>query len=309
MRGSTFALCIPTLNAGAYATALVGAIRGQTVRPVHALAIDSSSDDDTAATLRAGGIEVRTIRRGDFDHGGTRQLAVDDLGSAADVIVFLTQDAVPADATAFANLLAAFCDESVAAAYGRQLPRAGAQVAEAHARHFNYPAESRIKTLANADELGIKTPFLSNSFAAYRVASLREIGGFRSPTLFGEDMEAAGKLLLAGHRVAYVADATVWHSHAYTWREELKRYFDVGVFHARNPWIRRRFGRAGPEGWRYLCSELAYARTREPTAIPSLVVRNAFKLVGMRLGRFERVMPLAVKRRLTMNRAYWDRAG
>ena len=308
MRALRFGLCIPTLNAGPRAGDLVAAVRAQSARPARMLAIDSSSDDGTADVLRAGGFEVRTIRRQEFDHGGTRQVAVDALGDDADQVVFLTQDAIPADATAFASLLAAFADANVAAAYGRQLPHARAGVAGAHARRFNYPAESRVKALGDSAELGIKTPFLSNSFSAYRLTALRDVGGFRSPTLFGEDMETAGKLLIAGHRVAYVAEARVWHSHDYTMGEELRRYFDVGVFHARNPWIRERFGSASPEGWRYLRSEIAYARSVEPTAIPALVVRNALKLVGMQLGRFERSLPLAVKRRLTMNRGYWERA-
>ncbi len=304
-----FAVCIPTLNAGPLAAELATAVEAQTVSPSRVLVLDSSSDDGTAEAFRGRGAEVLTIRREDFDHGGTRRAAVDALGDSAEVVLFLTQDAVPADDTAFAHLLAAFRDETVAAAYGRQLPRSGASVAEAHARLFNYPAVSRVKALADAGELGIKTPFLSNSFSAYRVAALRGIGGFPSRTLFGEDMETAGKLLVEGHRIAYVAEACVRHSHSYTWREDFRRYFDIGVFHARNPWLRERFGGAGSEGLRYVRSELAYAASQEPSAIPSLLVRNALKFAGMQLGRHEASLPIGLKRRLTMNRGYWSREG
>jgi rhamnosyltransferase len=302
-----FAVCIPTLNAGPLAGELATAVQAQTARPSRILVVDSSSDDGTAEAFRSRGAEVMTIRREDFDHGGTRQAAVDALGDSVEVVLFLTQDAIPADDTAFARLVASFRDETVAAAYGRQLPRSGARVAEAHARLFNYPASSRVKTLADAHELGIKTPFLSNSFSAYRVVALRRIGGFPSRTLFGEDMETAGKLLIEGCRIAYVADACVRHSHSYTWSEELRRYFDIGVFHARNPWLRERFGGAGSEGLRYVRSELAYAAAHEPFAVPSLLVRNTLKLAGMQLGRHEASLPLSVKRRITMNRAYWSR--
>jgi len=300
-----FVICIPTLNAGKFAAELASAIDSQSVRAMRVLVVDSSSDDSSADVFRAHGAEIQTIPRRDFDHGGTRQSAVDALDDSADIVVFLTQDAVLADDAALANLLAAFHDETVAAAYGRQLPRPGAGVAEAHARLFNYPAESRIKALADARELGIKTPFLSNSFAAYRISVLRRVGGFPRCTLFGEDMETAGKLLLAGYRLAYVAEARVWHSHAYTWRDELKRYFDIGVFHARNQWIREHFGGAGREGLSYIRSEIAYAISREPWAIPSLVVRNALKLLGMQLGLREAALPLGVKLRLTSNPRYW----
>jgi rhamnosyltransferase len=300
-----FAVVAPTLNAGHVAQNLAGAVRAQSSPPTKTLVVDSTSDDGTEARFRAAGADVLTIRRADFDHGGTRQLALDHVGDVP-IVIFLTQDAIPADARAFERLVAAFDDETVAAAYGRQLPRDDAGIADAHARLFNYPPESSVKSLADAKRLGIKTPFLSNSFAAYRVAALREVGGFPRRTLFGEDMYVAAKLLLAGHRIAYVADATVWHSHSYTLGAELRRYFDIGAFHARNPWIMEAFGTAGREGRAYVRSELRYAAARAPSAIPGLLLRDALKLLGMQLGRREALLPRGLKRRLSMNPRFWD---
>jgi rhamnosyltransferase len=304
LRVVTFAVCIPTLNAGLPARSLTGSVGRQKTRPALFLIIDSSSDDGTAESFRSAGAEVLTIPRDSFDHGGTRQMALDHVGDVP-VVVFLTQDAVPADDHAFERLVAAFDDPAVAAAYGRQLPREGAGVAEAHSRAFNYPPESCVKSLEDRERLGIKTPFLSNSFAAYRVSALRAVGGFPSETLFGEDMYVAAKLLMAGHRIAYVADATVRHSHVYSLGEEFRRYFDIGAFHARNPWIMRAFGTAGREGRAYLRSELHYARMTMPAALPGLLVRNAFKLAGMQIGKHEALLPRAWKRRLSMNSRYW----
>ncbi|HET9063181.1 MAG TPA: glycosyltransferase [Candidatus Binatia bacterium] len=300
-----FALVVPTLNAGALVRDLFGAIRTQTARAVVDLLLDSTSDDQTPDLARASGAQVLNIPRADFDHGATRQLALDHIGDVP-IVVFLTQDAIPADANAFERLVAAFDDATVAAAYGRQLPRDGAGVAEAHARLFNYPSESFVKSLADAARLGIKTPFLSNSFAAYRVSALREAGGFPRRTLFGEDMYVAAKLLLAGHRIAYVADATVWHSHSYSLGAEFRRYFDVGAFHARNPWIMQKFGRAGSEGRAYVRSELGYAAKRAPAAIPGLLLRDALKLLGMQVGKREALLPRRLKARLSMNPRFWD---
>lgn len=299
------ALVVPTLNAGAFAGDLIDAIRAQSCDLQRILMIDSSSSDATPDLARAAGAEVVTIPRAEFDHGGTRQLAVDRIGDVP-VVLFLTQDAIPADSHAFERLVAAFDDETVAAAYGRQLPREDAGVADAHARLFNYPAESCVRSLADAARLGIKTPFLSNSFAAYRVSALRAVGGFPRRTLFGEDMYVAAKLLLAGHRIAYVADATVRHSHRYTFAAELRRYFDVGAFHARNPWIMERFGKAGREGRAYVRSEMRYALEHAPAAIPGLLLRDAIKLLGMHLGRREALLPRRLKRRLSMNPRFWD---
>lgn len=300
-----FALVVPTLNAGALVHELFGAIRAQSSRAAVDLLVDSTSDDQTAVIARASGAQVLTISRADFDHGATRQLALDHVGDVP-IVVFLTQDAIPADARAFERLVAAFDDATVAAAYGRQLPRTGAGVAEAHARFFNYPPESCVKSLADAPRLGIKTPFLSNSFAAYRVSALREVGGFPRRTLFGEDMYVAAKLLLAGRRIAYVADATVFHSHSYSLGAEFRRYFDVGAFHARNPWIMQEFGRAGSEGRAYVRSELRYAAKRAPAAMPGLLLRDALKLIGMQVGKREALLPRRLKPRLSMNPRFWD---
>lgn len=300
-----FALVVPTLNAGAHVRELFVAIRAQSARAAVDVVLDSTSDDQTPDLARAAGARVLTIPRADFDHGATRQLALDHIGDVP-IVVFLTQDAIPADANAFERLVAAFDDATVAAAYGRQLPRAGAGVSEAHARLFNYPAVSQVKSLADAARLGIKTPFLSNSFAAYRVSALREVGGFPRRTLFGEDMYVAAKLLLAGHRVAYVADATVWHSHSYSLGAEFRRYFDVGAFHARNPWIMEKFGSAGSEGRAYVRSELGYAAKRAPAAIPGLLLRDALKLLGMQVGKREALLPRRLKARLSMNPRFWD---
>lgn len=50
----------------------------------------------------------------------------------------------------------------------------------------------------------------------------------------------AAKAILAGYQVAYAADAVVRHSHNYKPLEEFKRYFDIGVFHAQEKWIREK---------------------------------------------------------------------
>jgi rhamnosyltransferase len=218
----------------------------------------------------------------------------------------MTQDALLADARAVQALVAAFDDPTVACAFGRQLPHANATPLAKHARLFNYPASSRVVDLEDKTCLGLKTCFISNSFAAYRVADLLALGGFPADVILGEDMAVAAKLLMAGRRVAYVADARAYHSHNYTLLQEFKRYFDVGVFHARNPWLLQTFGTAGGEGLRFVRSELAYLLRYAPTWIPSAMARTLAKWLGYQLGRTEAVMPLACKRWCSMHRGYWN---
>jgi rhamnosyltransferase len=272
---------------------------------VRGLVVDTeSSDDADFSTLPANWL-VERILIADFNHGGTRNLALTHLPTEVDVVVFMTQDALLADAHALSSLVAVFSNPAVACAYGRQLPHANATPLAAHARLFNYPTYSRVVSLEDKASLGLKACFMSNSFAAYRVADLKAIGGFPSEVILGEDMSAAARMLMAGRSVAYVADACVYHSHNYSLVQEFRRYFDTGVFHARSPWLLQEFGSANGEGLRFVRSELAYLSKHAPHLIPSAIVRTLAKWLGYKLGRLEAFMPLKIKLMCSMHKGYW----
>lgn len=299
------ALIVPTLNAGTGFAAWLAAYAAQRRPADRCLVIDSSSDDDTAARARAAGLEVHVISRAEFNHGGTRQRAVAWLADA-EIVAFATQDALFADDLALDRLFRAFDSSTVGAAYGRQLPHVGARPIGAHARLYNYPPRGAVRTLEDRTRLGLKTVFISNSFAAYRRAALLAVGGFPTDTIMNEDTFVAGRLLLAGWQVAYCAEAQVHHSHDYGVAEEFRRYFDIGVFHAREAWLRETFGVAESEGGRYVRSELHYLAREAPWLIPSAVLRNAAKWAGYRLGCAESRLPARLKRGLSMHRRYWS---
>jgi rhamnosyltransferase len=296
---------VPTLNAGNAWNDWLAALKSQTLQPTCTLVIDSSSTDDTPALARAAGLSVVTITRSDFNHGGTRQWAVEHLGEFK-TIVFLTQDALLHTPDALEKLLSALDAQlDIGAVYGRQLPHYGATPIEAHARLFNYPAHSALRSLDDRAKFGIKTAFFSNSFAAYRRAALNDIGGFRRNLILGEDTVAAGQMLLADWRIAYCAEAQVRHSHHYSLRAEMARYFDIGVLHSREDWMLQQFGRAEGEGLRFIRSEIAYLARHAPWLIPEAGLRTLLKYTGYRLGRSEQRLSTAWKRRLSMQPGYW----
>lgn len=299
------ALVIPTLNAAKHLDILLPALQTQSFQPGTLLVIDSSSADDTVDRFRAAGAEVIVIPRSQFDHGGTRQRAVNRLSPRIEVVVFLTQDAVPADSDTVARIVDAFADPELGVAYGRQLPHHGAGAIEAHARLFNYPPDSVVLRPEDAVSAGIKATFCSNSFAAYRRRALEMVGGFPSGTIFGEDAAVTGRMLLSGWAKAYVAEAQVHHSHSYSIGEEFRRYFDVGVMHARAPWLLEHFGKAAGEGQRFVRSELQHLAQHRPLAIPSAILRSLVKLAAYHCGRREARIPRPLKRRISLNRRYW----
>jgi rhamnosyltransferase len=304
---SKVGLIVPTLNAGSLWNSWLKVVDQQTRKPDFLLVIDSSSSDDTVVLARVYDFEVRVIPKSEFNHGGTRQWGVERLPEA-DIIVFLTQDALLAAPDAIERLLAAFDDEQVGAAYGRQLPHRNAGPIARHARLFNYPAESQLRSLQDRTRYGIKTAFISNSFAAYRRNALMQVSGFPVDTIMNEDTYVAGKMLLSGWKIAYCADAQVYHSHDYGFLDEFKRYFDIGVFHTHTAWLQQTFGGASGEGLRFVISELRYLMKHAPLLVPSAVLRTGLKWLGFKLGALHQRLPLAILKCLSLHKTYWLRA-
>jgi rhamnosyltransferase len=299
------AVVIPVLNGGAVWRKAAAALCTQTPAPTAVHVIDSGSTDGSDRIAENAGFSVTRIDKRDFDHGGTREQAVEALGDV-DVVIFLTQDAVLETPRTLASVVSVFEDSDVGVAYGRQLPRVDAGVLEAHARLFNYPPIAHTYVFADRHRLGIKAAFTSNSFAAYRRDALLQVGGFPNKLILSEDMVVAAKLLTTGWSVAYVAEARVLHSHGYTIVKEFQRYFDVGVFHSDQRWILEQFGRPEGEGLRFLCSEVRYALRRAPWLLPALLLRTVTKYAGYRLGLAHDLLSNKWRRRLSMNKGYWN---
>ena len=300
----TIGLIVPTLNAGSQWHGWVDAFNRQTIKPHRLLVIDSESSDKTTEIAQECGFDVELIHRSEFDHGGTRQYGVDLLNDV-DFCIFLTQDAILYDIDSLRNILKPFHNNQVAAVCGRQLPRKQATHIETHARLYNYNLKSFSRSINDANKVGLKTAFLSNSFAAYRTTALQEVGGFPADVIFGEDMYVATKMLKAGYQVAYAADACVYHSHDYSLWQEMKRYFDMGVFHAREPWIRQELGTAEGEGVKFVVSEFRYLLQHAFWRIPEGLLRTLFRYTGFRLGLLERWLPLWLKRIMAMNEGFF----
>ncbi|CAN5504745.1 O antigen biosynthesis rhamnosyltransferase RfbN [soil metagenome] len=299
---------IPTFNAAKEWPGLERALEKQGLGKDQILIIDSSSSDETPVLVARAGYHLVTIPKEDFGHGRTRQLASEHM-PWAEILLYITQDAIPAEVDSIEKLCDAFDDPQVGATYGRQIPRDQARAIERHARLFNYPAVSEVRTFESRNRLGIKTAFLSNSFAAYRRSALEEVGGFPVNVIIAEDSIVAARLLMAGWKVAYQSDATVIHSHSMSIREEFARYFDTGVHHTRESWLLEKFGTAGQEGRRFVLSELRFLKANEPLSIPVAVLRTANKWFAYQLGRRESRLPDFINRFFSGHPHFWNDQG
>lgn len=280
----TFGLIVPTLNPGLVWNTWLAGLEKQILRPEFIMVVDSSSDPDQVKIPEQRGFQLVSIPRYAFNHGATRQYAFECIPSPVEILVYMTQDAILTDEMVLTNLLSAFENPKIAAAYGRQLPCTVADPFAAHARLFNYGTESHIKSLTDRKRMGIKTCFLSNSFAAYRCSDLKAVGGFPI-TDFGEDMLVAARLILNQRSLAYVAEACVEHSHNYSIIDEFTRYQTIGRFHARNRWLLQSFGAPTKEGIRFIRSEFDYLLQNSPHSAPLSGIRTLAKYIGYWIGR------------------------
>jgi rhamnosyltransferase len=300
------AIICPTYNAGEFWPEWIKSVKIQMLYNYEVLVLDSGSTDNTINLAKDAGFKVIEFPNHEFNHGQTRNFGADYMGNSYDFLVYLTQDAILSDQDSLVKIIKPFEDEAVGAVCGRQLPHKWANPIESHARLFNYPAHSLKKDKSDIGSLGIKTAYMSNSFAAYRYKAFIECGGFPADTIFAEDMSLAAKMIIAGWKTYYSSEARVFHSHSYTFMQEFRRYFDVGVFYCRENWIAENFGNAGGEGLKFVKSELFFLiRHGKFSLIPSAIMRTGLKFIAFKLGGFEKLLSTSLKRKLSMNKNYW----
>lgn len=250
-------------------------------------------------------VSVNDIPVAEFDHGKARNYGASF--SSADYLLFMTQDAVPADDRMVESLLAAFAEESVAVAYARQLPRPNAANLERLSREFNYPNVSQTKCKSDLPKLGIKTYFCSNVCALYSKPLFDHLSRFKEGMIFNEDMLFAAAAIQADYSVVYQASARVVHSHDYSAERLFERYFDIGVSQRQHPTVFENVASSG-EGSRFVSWMLQ--KLIHPVDVFGLfcfVMQTLFKGAGFLLGKNYDKLPLALCRKFSSFPAYWDR--
>lgn len=299
---SSCSIIIPTLNAEHSLELLVSTLRAQSTPPEEIIVIDSSSMDETPRLAKGLGCTLMTIPRPKFSHGGTRNEAA--MHAKGDVLVFLTQDALPVD-TRFLEQLLRPMRQGIAAAYARQVPYPSARPTEVFARTFNYPSQSCIRTKSTAKDLGIRAYFFSNVASAVRKDVFMAHGMFPDDVIMNEDMLFCAKLIENGHSVMYAADAMVFHSHNYGAVQTFQRYFDIGLFYAHNMTDKGEMN-IKSAGSNYAKSLLTHLfRQRLFSDIPFFIVETCAKFLGFHSGRLESRIPTFLKKRMSLHKGYW----
>lgn len=268
---------IPIFNpAVSLSERIVPLLQKQTVSS--ALLVINSGDKEVAIAKS----ETLKIPKSEFNHANTRNLS---LNYEADFYLFMTQDAMPCDEFLVENLLKAFEDSKVVVAYARQIPYESADAIEVFARTTNYPPLSKVKSKSDLPTMGIKTFFCSDSCAMYRADYFREVGGFKKDLCTNEDMEFVARAMMNGQKIAYVAEAKVYHSHTFTCKDMWKRYRAIGRFFSENRWILeavKTHKNTEATGIKQACTELTYLARHAPLSIPRSIVFSLIKFIAFK---------------------------
>ncbi len=204
-------------------------------------------------------IKILEVLPENFNHGGTRQLAAERCIS--EYILFMTQDAVPADKHLLENLLEGFMNapygQRAAVCYGRQLANSNALTVERFSREYNYPDKDSYKTKKELEAGSIKAIFCSDVCAMYDCNIFDKLGGFETDVNFNEDMLYAHKALSNDFCIGYCSGARVFHSHNLSLREQFWRNFEIAKSQKAFPEVFGRLDSEG-EGLKYVSKGLKY---------------------------------------------------
>ena len=266
--------------------------------------VDSGSRDGSAARARSFGARVSEIEADEFHHGRTRNLGADL--ARGETLVFTSQDAYAADDLWLTRLVAPLDREGVAGAYGRQLPHDDATPPERYFLDFLYGPNGRVQRLDDSRELTFETTLYSNVNSAMPRAQW-EAFPFSDDIVMSEDQEWSRRVLLAGLEIVYEPEAAVYHSHAYSLMSAMRRFFDSGASaehsYVDGPGSSEALRRAGV---RYAQGELSWLwTTGQRRWIPYAAAYELAKFAGLQLGRRHRLLPVALKARMSAHRGHW----
>ena len=194
----------------------------------------TQSIDNTEKKLQENKIEYVKIKKEEFSHSKTREMLAKTC--TADIIVFITQDIVIEDENWLYNLTSPIASGECSASYSKQISKS--KGIEKYTREKNYPEDSYIVSKVDLDKLGLRTFFFSDASSAISNKVFKNLNYYDNKDLkISEDMYIAYKLIMNNHKIKYVANSVIIHSHNFKFNQLYKRYYDTGVFFKENSYL------------------------------------------------------------------------
>lgn len=261
------------------------------------IAVDSGSTDGTLELLHCFPMRIEQIRAEEFHHARTRNFAAQL--AKGEILVFLSQDAIPTSSLWLKSLVSNFDDPGVGAVYGRQLPKPESPSERREVLDAVYGDDRVIKDPTQQNRIGYRFYHFSDANAAIR-RSVWEKTHFPEDLRVFEDLGLAKLILDRGWKIVYEPQAAVIHSHTHTTFGLLKRYFDIGytlkhlqIWNA--PGTRSSMLRALVKLVKAKLAPGANGSRSRATGIRQDIAKS----IGLVLGLNQRLLPVTLKRRLS----------
>ncbi len=276
----------------------------RTIGETEVIAVDSGSTDGTVELLETWGVRTEHILPTEFHHARTRNLAA-SLARGA-LLIFLSQDAVPASDTWLARMISTFHDPQVGAVYGRQLPKPRSSLERKDVFDTIYGDTRIVKDPAHRNGLGYRFYHFSNVNAAIR-RSVWERLHFPEDLRVFEDLGIAKLILDCGWKIVYEPEAAVYHSHRHSTLGLFKRYFDIGyTLKLLNIWdapgTKKSMLRDLGQILQSKVRRMGDSSTGD--SVGKSIGQDVAKSAGLFLGLNQGHLPLALKRRLSAYRVF-----
>lgn len=241
------------------------------------------------------------IQSSDFSHSLTRENEV--YKSNGDIIVFITQDIIVEDEKWLYKLTKDIKDGVCEASFSKQI--CTNKTIERYTRMKNYSDESRIVSKCDIDRLGIMTYFYSDAASAIKKSVFIKLNGYDKKNLLtNEDMYISYKLINNGYKIKYCADAAVIHSHEYTYKSLLKRYFDQGVFLKQHEYISNSGASSSAlQLLKFVAKESL--KEKNYKAFFNIIPNFAVRFIANKMGSAYEKLPKSRVLKCTGNKSYW----
>ncbi len=207
-------IVIRTLNEAEYLNDLLVMIEKQNTSGLdhEVVLIDSGSTDGTVEIAKSHGCRITNISKQEFSFGRSLNRGCDF--AKGDLLVFISGHCIPENENWLQSICQPLIDGQASYSYGRQIGDDDSNYSERRIFAKYYPIQSQIP------QRGF---FCNNANAAVLRSAWADLR-FDEELTGLEDMALAKPLVEAGHAVAYVADAPVFHHHTETWAGVQRRF-------------------------------------------------------------------------------------
>lgn len=245
--------------------------------PFELICLDNDSSDGTRREVGRYAAKIISIHEGEYIPGRALNMAME--ASSSEIVVFLNSDCTPLDQNWLGHLLAGFDSEKVAAAFGRQIPRADCKPLFRKDTEQTYGDGSRQKHWRHC---------FSMASSAIRRSVWEEMR-FNEHLRYSEDIEWTWRARQLGYLIRYVPSSVVTHSHNYSLKQFYQRQYGEGraeaVIFSWNRWERSFLRYSFLPYARQVASDLHYGLTHQCLidTLYSPILRMT-QLIGRRRG-------------------------